>query len=103
MDPPFPEPPAREGTPDQLARGEVLYTRYCSRCHAFGRGLLPDLRRLSPATHSLFYEIVLGGAYESKGMARWNDVLSRADAQAIHAFLVDQAWLARANDTKAPQ
>ena len=70
----------------------MLYNRYCGRCHAFGRGLLPDLRRMSPATHQLFYDIVLNGAYAGKGMARWDDVLSRGDAQAIHAYLVEQAW-----------
>jgi mono/diheme cytochrome c family protein len=32
------------------------------------------------------------GAYSSKGMARFDDVLSAADAEAIHAYLIDQAW-----------
>ncbi len=85
-------PPPREGSAAQIAQGEVLYNRYCGRCHAFGRGLLPDLRRMSPATQQLFYEIVLNGAYSTKGMARWDDVISRDDAQAIHAYLVDQTW-----------
>jgi quinohemoprotein ethanol dehydrogenase len=84
--------PAREGSAAQIAQGEVLYNRYCGRCHAFGRGLLPDLRRMSPATQQMFYEIVLNGAYSTKGMARWNDVISRGDAEAIHAYLVDQTW-----------
>jgi len=92
---PFPEPPAREGTPAQLVQGEILYNRFCARCHAFGRALLPDLRRLSPETHRIFYDIVLNGAYQPKGMARWDDVLSRPDAEAIHAYLVDQSWQAR--------
>ncbi|MBS0393772.1 MAG: c-type cytochrome, partial [Proteobacteria bacterium] len=89
---PLPAPPPREGDARRLARGEVLYNRFCARCHAFGRGLLPDLRRLTPEKHALFYAIVLEGAFRSKGMARWDDVLSRADAEAIHAYLVDQAW-----------
>jgi quinohemoprotein ethanol dehydrogenase len=93
-EPPFPTPPAHEGTPVQIAQGELLYTRFCSRCHAFGRGLLPDLRRMSAPTHQLFYDIVLRGAYQAKGMARWDDVLTQADAQAIHAYVVDQAWQA---------
>jgi quinohemoprotein ethanol dehydrogenase len=94
---PFPDPPPREGTPAQIAQGEVLYSRFCSRCHVLGRGTLPDLRRMSPMTHALFYEIVLNGAYEAKGMARWDDVLTRSDAGAIHAYLVNEAW--RAQDT----
>ena len=56
--------------------------------------MLPDLRRMSAPTHLIFYDIVLNGAYGGKGMARWDDVLTRADAEAIHAYLVDQAWTA---------
>jgi quinohemoprotein ethanol dehydrogenase len=96
--PPFasdsvPPPPPREGSPDAIAQGELLYNRYCSRCHAFGRALLPDLRRLTPEIHGIFYDIVLRGALRSQGMARWDDVLSQEDAAAIHAYLIDQAWL----------
>ncbi len=90
----FPKPPPREGSAAAIASGEVLYNRFCGRCHVFGVGLLPDLRRLAAPTHQLFYEIVLNGAYRAKGMGRWDDVLSRADAESIHAYLVDQAWVA---------
>lgn len=90
----FQTPPPREGSAASIASGEVLYNRYCARCHVFGVGMLPDLRRLSGPTHQLFYEIVLHGAYAGKGMARWDDVLSRADAESIHAYLIDQAWAA---------
>jgi quinohemoprotein ethanol dehydrogenase len=95
IDPPPEDLPAREGNSATIDRGEVLYNRYCSRCHAFGRGLLPDLRRISPVTHQLFYQIVLKGIYQGNGMGRWDDVLSTDDAQAIHAYLVDQAWQLR--------
>jgi quinohemoprotein ethanol dehydrogenase len=95
VDPPPEVLPAREGNSATIGRGEVLYNRYCGRCHAFGRALLPDLRQISPATHQLFYQIVLNGIYQAKGMGRWDDVLSTDDAQAIHAYLVDQAWQLR--------
>ncbi len=85
-------PPPHEGTVDKIANGELLYNRYCSRCHAFGRGLVPDLRRLSQAIHNMFYDVVLHGADQANGMPRWDDVLTREDAEAIHAYLVDQAW-----------
>ncbi|HEX4151763.1 MAG TPA: PQQ-dependent dehydrogenase, methanol/ethanol family [Steroidobacteraceae bacterium] len=91
-DPPFPELPARPMDRRQIAAGEVLYNRYCSRCHVMGRGNLPDLRRLEPGTQLLFDGIVLGGAYAPKGMGRFDDVLSAADAQAIHAYLIDGGW-----------
>ncbi len=91
-DPPPPTPPPRHATAAQLRAGEVLYNRYCMRCHVFGRGILPDLRRLDRATHALFDSIVLGGAYAPKGMGRFDDVLSAGDAAAIHAYIIDQAW-----------
>lgn len=86
------EPPARSGTREQIAHGALLYNRYCGRCHAFGTAALPDLRRLSASTHEHFYDIVLNGLYVASGMARWDDVLSRQDAEDIHDFLIDEAW-----------
>src|SRR5450631_986252 len=91
-DGPPPEPPARQGTAAQIAQGEILYNRHCSRCHVYGRGILPDLRRATPATHTLFKSIVLEGIYAPKGMARFDDVLSVADAEALHDYVIDQAW-----------
>lgn len=90
-DSPIPAPPDLRATAAQIARGEVLYNRYCGRCHIFGRGLLPDLRRMSHHTHARFYDIVLHGAYVPLGMARWDDVLDQADAAGIHAYIVEQA------------
>jgi quinohemoprotein ethanol dehydrogenase len=91
-DAPPPPPPPRPTDAAQIAAGEVLYNRYCARCHVFGRSILPDLRRMTAATHALFSAIVLGGAYSAKGMGHFDDVLSPADAEAVHAYLVDQAW-----------
>ena len=81
-DVPVERPPPREGSKAAIAAGEVLYNRFCARCHVFGIGVLPDLRRLATPTHQLFYDIVLNGVYGPKGMARWDDVLSRADVEA---------------------
>ena len=89
---PFPKPPAHEGPPARVAAGEVLYNRFCGRCHMLGRGVLPDLRRLTADQHRMFYDIVLHGALAPLGMGRWDDVLSRSDAEAIHAYIVDEAW-----------
>ncbi len=93
-DSPFAQPPARSATAQQVAEGEVLYSRFCARCHAMGRGLLPDLRRLAPETHHIFNEIVLNGAYRAKGMARWDDVLKPNQVDALHGYLIEQAWQA---------
>ena len=91
---PYPMPPAREGNAAQMAAGEILYNRYCSRCHVMGRSVLPDLRRLSAAKHQLFYDIVLNGLLAPAGMGRFDDVLSRPDAAAIHAYVVQESWAA---------
>jgi len=99
---PFPPPPPQQGSPAQIAAGEVLYNRFCGRCHMLGRGILPDLRRLDAPKHQLFYEIVLNGAFVPKGMGRWDDVLSRADAEAIHAYIVDEAWKAYNGQSAQP-
>jgi len=92
----LPVPPPREGPPAKIAAGEVLYNRFCGRCHMLGRGVLPDLRRLTADQHKMFYDIVLNGALVPLGMGRWDDVLSRADAESIHAYIVDEAWKAYA-------
>ena len=94
--PAWPELPARPTDTAQIAAGELLYSRYCSRCHVFGHSALPDLRRLAPGTHALFRNIVLEGLYAAKGMGRFDDVLAPADADAIHAYITDQAWIGKA-------
>jgi quinohemoprotein ethanol dehydrogenase len=91
---PFPQPPARSGTPAQIEAGAILFNRFCSRCHAFGPAVLPDLRKLSPEKHRIFSDIVLNGALSPLGMGRFDDVLTRADAEALHAYLIDEAWSA---------
>lgn len=91
-DAPLPSLPPRAGTPREVSRGELLYNRYCSRCHTFGRALLPDLRRTPAALSPAFYEVVLHGIDQANGMARFDDVLTRKDAEAIHDYLIDQAW-----------
>jgi len=54
--------------------------------------VLPDLRALSPGRHQAFYDIVLKGALAPVGMGRFDDVLTRANAEAIHAYIVSEAW-----------
>ncbi|HUA25339.1 MAG TPA: PQQ-dependent dehydrogenase, methanol/ethanol family [Steroidobacteraceae bacterium] len=95
--PPFhdaalPALPPRPRSAEAIARGEVLYNRFCARCHTFGRALLPDLRRTAPALSPAFYEIVLHGIDQVNGMGRFDDELTHADAEAIQAYLIDQAW-----------
>jgi quinohemoprotein ethanol dehydrogenase len=91
-DTPFPKPPDTHGTPDQLTLGEVKFVEQCSRCHVFGTSVTPDLRKLPPGIQNFFKNIVLGGAFAPAGMESFSDILSEADVDAIHAYLIDQAW-----------
>ena len=93
--------PARAGSARQIARGEVLYNRYCARCHVFGRGLLPDLRRSAAALSPAIYPIVLHGALQARGMGRFSNDVTRTDVEAIQDYLIDQAWQMRSSTVPA--
>lgn len=96
-----PAPPQAAGvTAATIARGQALYfTTGCALCHSNQpRSITPDLRRMSEATHAAFRQIVLEGLYQAAGMPRWDDALSPDDADAIHAWLIDQQARTRAQD-----
>jgi quinohemoprotein ethanol dehydrogenase len=79
---------------DTVQRGAELYDKTCSMCHgrnAVGGGVIKDLRHMAPETHQAFKAIVLQGAMLGLGMASFADVLSEADSEAIHAYLIARA------------
>jgi quinohemoprotein ethanol dehydrogenase len=87
-----PPPPAQIPgvTPAVMARGRALFFRNCVLCHANQhRSITPDLRRMPAAIHDVFGKVVLEGLLVAAGMPRWDDQLSPADADAIHAYLID--------------
>ena len=92
VDIPFPKPPEKHATAAQLDLGEVRFNEQCSRCHVFGLNVTPDLRKLPAGLHGVFKDIVLGGILGSAGMESFSDILSDADVDAIHAYVIDQAW-----------
>ena len=59
-----------------------------------GLSVTPDLSNLPAGMHALFKDIVLRGAVAPTGMERFDDVLTEADVENIHAYLIDQAWQA---------
>jgi quinohemoprotein ethanol dehydrogenase len=80
----------------------VKFIEECSRCHALGVSTTPDLRKLNPGLHAAFKDIVLHGALAPAGMERFDDILSERDVDAIHAYLIDQSWIAyRAQEAAA--
>jgi quinohemoprotein ethanol dehydrogenase len=99
--PPIPPPPALiapprlNAGPEEIKRGEAAYLKTCAQCHGesvISTNAIPDLRRMTPQTHSEFADIVLRGTRASKGMVSFADVVSADDVEAIHAYVTARAW-----------
>jgi quinohemoprotein ethanol dehydrogenase len=88
----FPKPPENTASAAEIKQGEIKFVEQCSRCHVFGPSVTPDLRKIPPGIHAQFKNIVLKGALAPFGMERFDDILSEADVDAIHAYVIDQAW-----------
>jgi quinohemoprotein ethanol dehydrogenase len=101
---PFDKPPEQTASPQAIHDGEIKFVEECSRCHVLDLNITPDLRRLNPGLHAAFKDIVLHGALAAAGMERFDDLLSESDVDNIHAYLIDQSWVAyRAQEAKSPQ
>jgi len=111
--PPVPEPPELTADAATIKKGEALYRKFvCDGCHSPGLdgsgawvedGAVPDLRYAPPNVHRDWYAIVLGGSHWDKGMPGFADPpkfafphakMTVADAEALHAFVIDGAWKA---------
>ena len=91
-DEPFPKPPENTASAAVIKQGEIKFIEQCSRCHVFGQSITPDLRKIPPELHAQFKNIVLKGALAMAGMESFADILSEADVDAIHAYVIDQGW-----------
>ena len=93
--PPAPTPPDDFGTAAQVDSGSRLYARFCSICHGagvIGGGAIPDLRHSAMISSAEAFEgVVLEGAMLDNGMASFAEVLDEDDAEAVRAFIVNQA------------
>ena len=90
----IPEQPVMTASAEELARGEFLYNEICSICHGLyvaSSAMIPDLRLMNEATHVTFNQIVLEGTRSAGGMASFADLLTEADAEKVHAYIVHQA------------
>jgi quinohemoprotein ethanol dehydrogenase len=96
----IPEPPAQSDAAT-IEHGGRLFVQFCTSCHGdVDPTGSADLRRMSRAVHASFGDIVLRGQRLPLGMPRFDDLLTPADADAIHAYLIDHAWEAyRAEQT----
>ena len=90
----IPTPPKVEATPEQIQHGQDLFHQYCSVCHGGGvttSGPIANLMYATEETHQIWDAIVVGGAYEQKGMPSFSHALSVEDAQDIRAYVVTNA------------
>ena len=103
---PLPRPPQQHASAAQIARGATLFAANCAICHPnMPRSGSADLRAMSAGSHAAFDEIVLDGLKVQTGMPRWGDVLTKADAAALHAYIIDvaqKAWAAQQAHAAAP-
>jgi quinohemoprotein ethanol dehydrogenase len=91
---PFGEPPPSTASASSINAGEIKFIEECSRCHTLGLSTTPDLRKLNPGLHAMFKDIVLHGALAPAGMEPFDDILNDKDVENIHAYLIDQSWIA---------
>ena len=90
----IPEPPASDASQAELARGKDLYYERCVTCHGVdvaSGGVLPDLRYSSAGTHAAWDAIVLGGSLLNRGMPSFGQLFSKADNDAVHAFVIERS------------
>jgi quinohemoprotein ethanol dehydrogenase len=118
--PPVPKPPELKASAETIHKGEKLYVSfYCEGCHSpsidgsgawVEDGAIPDLRYAPAEVHKDWYGIVLGGSHWSKGMpgladppkfAFPNAHMTVAEADAVHAYVIDQAWKAYRGEQQA--
>ena len=98
----FEKPPEQTASKEAIHAGEIKFVEECSRCHVLDLNITPDLRRLNPGLHAMFKDIVLHGALAPAGMERFDDILSESDVDNVHAYLIDQSWVAyRAQEAAA--
>ena len=89
-----PTPLAQTADAAMVAQGAQLYARNCVTCHgiaAVGGGVNPDLRFSALLDSDQWFDVVLGGAFQDEGMVSFAPILSRAQAAAIRAWVVDRA------------
>jgi quinohemoprotein ethanol dehydrogenase len=111
--PAVPQPPKQTASGAIIRKGEKLYSTFvCDGCHSPGTdgsgawvedGAVPDLRYAPPEVHRQWYAVVLAGTHWDKGMPGFADPpkfafphqwMTTEDADAVHAYVIDQAWKA---------
>ena len=97
-----PRPPPRTAQTEQVERGRLLFMDFgCEACHgAHVMGIeerrldggVPDLRYMPPEVHEEWHGVLLGGNRSLQGMPIYP--ISIEDSEALHAYVIEQAWKA---------
>lgn len=89
------------GTPEMLSAGLIQYAQNCLTCHgplAISSGVMPDLRwSYAVGDKHEWEDILMNGALKDNGMVSFKDQITLEQAEAIRAYILDQAHLAVAN------
>jgi len=90
-----PAPRAIAATAAQMARGQALFEQQCNRCHMMGGsdGIYPNLWNMPQSTIDVFDQIVAEGALAEAGMGNFSSSMSKADIQAVKAFIINDSRL----------
>jgi len=89
---PVPDPPPLRATEDVVRRGAELFGQTCAQCHGqLAIGGVKDLRQMTREAHAQFNDIVLQGTRVDQGMAGFANLLTPADVEAIHAYVIARA------------
>ncbi|MCP5145217.1 MAG: PQQ-dependent dehydrogenase, methanol/ethanol family [Gammaproteobacteria bacterium] len=89
---PIPNPPPLRASEEQVELGARVYAQTCAQCHGqLAVGGVKDLRHMDAQTHAAFNAIVLEGKLQEKGMASFASLITAADAEAVHAYLIARA------------
>jgi alcohol dehydrogenase (cytochrome c)/quinohemoprotein ethanol dehydrogenase len=87
-------PPTESADERTLSTGHALYANFCSDCHgarAHAGGVIPDLRASALLGSDAWFDVVLGGALKSQGMASFEIVLDHRQAAAIRSWVISVA------------
>jgi len=89
------------GTPEMLSAGLIHYSQNCLTCHgplAISSGVIPDLRwSYAVGDKHEWEDILMNGALKENGMVSFKEQITLDQAEAIRAYILDQAYLAVKN------
>lgn len=93
---PFAKPSRPPASQDVYRRGELFFEfNACVACHGMdavaAAGSVPDLRRMSESTYANLHDIVIGGAYQARGMPAHSHI-NEDELAAIASYLTNKTW-----------